>query len=355
MFSKLDEVVRRYEELAAMLQDPAVYGDRAKSQKVGREHKSLQEIVETYRKYRKLEDEIADQQELLRGDDRELASIVEEELPGLQKRQAQLGERLKILLLPKDPLDDKNILLEIRAGTGGEEAALFAADLLRMYLRYAEARGYKAEMMSQSLASAGGYKEAIVMLSGNEVYSNLKYEGGVHRVQRVPVTESQGRIHTSTVTVAVMPEADEVDVELDEKDLEISVMRAGGPGGQGVNTTDSAVRMIHIPTGISVHCQDERSQIKNKAKARKILLARLYELKERERQARETEQRRSMVGSGERAEKIRTYNFPQNRLTDHRIGLTLHKLDRVIEGDLDEVLDALKAHFQAEALQGHGS
>lgn len=355
MFSKLDEVVRRFEELSAMLQDPAVYGDHAKLQKVGREHKSLQEIVDTYREYRKLSDEIDDQQLLLRGDDRELAALVEEELPGLQQRLEQLGERLKVLLLPKDPLDDKNILLEIRAGTGGEEAALFAADLLRMYLRYAEAHGFRSEMMSQSLASAGGYKEAIVMLSGDEVYSNLKYEGGVHRVQRVPVTESQGRIHTSTVTVAVMPEADEVDVELDDKDLEISVMRAGGPGGQGVNTTDSAVRITHVPTGISVHCQDERSQIKNKAKARKILLARLYEIEERERREKETAQRRSMVGSGERAEKIRTYNFPQNRVTDHRIGLTLHKLDQVIDGDLDDVLDALKAYFQAEALRGQAS
>ncbi len=355
MFSKLDEVVKRFDELASQLQDPVVYGDPVRLQKVGREHKSLLQIVETYQEYRRLTGEIADQQELLRADDRELAALVEEELPGLQKREEELTERLKILLLPRDPLDKKNILIEIRAGTGGEEAALFAADLLRMYLRYAEARGYKAEMMSQSLASAGGYKEAIVMLSGPDVYSNMKYEGGVHRVQRVPVTESQGRIHTSTVTVAVMPEADEVDVELDEKDLEISVMRAGGPGGQGVNTTDSAVRIIHIPTGISVHCQDERSQIKNKAKARKILLARLYELKEGERQAKESAQRRSMVGSGGRAEKIRTYNFPQNRLTDHRIGLTLHKLDRVVEGDLDEVLDALKTYFQAEALRGQAS
>jgi peptide chain release factor 1 len=355
LFSKLDDVVKRYQTLGKQLEDPKVYSDRAKLQKVAREHKNLEEIVQVYKQYRKVETEIEEQQELLRTGDRELAELIEEELPGLQDRKEHLTEQLKVLLIPEDPLDEKNILLEIRAGTGGEEAALFASDLLRMYLRYAESLGWKSENMSESLASAGGYKEAIVMLSGSRVYSHLKFEGGVHRVQRVPTTESQGRIHTSTVTVAVMPEADEVDVALDEKDLEISVMRAGGPGGQSVNTTDSAVRIIHVPTGITVHCQDERSQIKNKAKARKILLARLYEREEKERQAELSAQRKSMVGSGGRAEKIRTYNFPQNRVTDHRIGLTLHKLDRIMEGDLNEMLDALKAHFQAEALKGNAS
>jgi peptide chain release factor 1 len=327
VFDKLGEVVRRFEELTAQLQDPGVYSDR-------------------------VEQEIDGNNQLLRGEDRDVAALAEEELPGLLSRRAELEERLKVLLLPKDPLDEKNILLEIRAGTGGEEAALFAAALFRMYQRYAEGRGWRLEVMSESQASAGGFKEVIALLSGDRVYSHLKYEGGVHRVQRVPVTESQGRIHTSTVTVAVLPEADEVDVSLNDKDLEISVSRAGGPGGQGVNTTDSAVRITHIPSGMTVHCQDERSQIKNKAKAKKILLARLYEAKMAEQQADRTQQRRSMVGSGGRAEKIRTYNFPQNRVTDHRISMTLKKLDRFIEGDLDEMLDALKAYFQAEALGG---
>jgi len=352
VFSKLDDVVKRYQELTNQLQDQAIYSDQKKLQSVSKERKNLEEIVETYQEYRKTDTEIEEQQEMLRGDDRELAALVEEELPQLQKKKEELTERLKVLLLPKDPLDDKNILLEIRAGTGGEEAALFAADVLRMYLRFAEEQGWNVERMSESLASAGGFKEVVVLLSGKQVYSSMKYEGGVHRVQRVPTTESQGRIHTSTVTVAVMPEADEVDVALDEKDLEISVMRAGGPGGQSVNTTDSAVRIIHVPTGISVHCQDERSQIKNKAKARKILMARLYEREEAERQAEQSAQRRNMVGTGGRAEKIRTYNYPQNRVSDHRIGLTLHKLDKVLEGALEEFIDALKTHFQAEALKG---
>ena len=352
MFDKLDEVVRRFEDLTTQLQDTAVYSDPARLQQVNRERKSLEEVVKTYQEYRRVEQEIDGNRELIQGDDRELAALAEEELPELTRRKAELDEKLKVLLVPKDPLDEKNILLEIRAGTGGEEAALFVADLFRMYQRYAEGRGWKLELMSESLASAGGLKEVIVLLSGDRVYSHLKFEGGVHRVQRVPVTESQGRIHTSTVTVAVLPEADEVDASLDNKDLEISVSRAGGPGGQGVNTTDSAVRMTHIPSGLTVHCQDERSQIKNKAKAKKILLARLYEMKMAEQQADRTQQRRSMVGSGERAEKIRTYNFPQNRVTDHRISTTLKKLDRFIEGDLDEMLDALKAYFQAEALGG---
>ena len=341
MFSKLDEVVKRYEELTARLEDPAVYSDPKKLEPVARERKGLQELVDTYTEYKETDREIAEQQELLKEDDRELVALIEEELPGLLQRKQELAERLKILLLPKDPLDEKNILLEIRAGTGGEEAALFVSDLLRMYLRFAESQGWQAEEMNQSPASAGGIKEAIIMLSGEAVYSHMKYEGGVHRVQRVPVTESQGRIHTSTVTVAVMPEADEVDIQLDEKDLEISVMRAGGPGGQSVNTTDSAVRMTHIPTGISVHCQDERSQIKNKAKARKILMARLLELEEKQRREQESAQRRSMVGTGERAEKIRTYNFPERRVTDHRINFTIYRLEQVLEGDLDELLKKL--------------
>lgn len=352
MFSKLDQVVERYQELSTQLQDPKVYADPARVQKIGKERKGIEEIVATYREYRKLEKEIAGSADLQKGSDRELAALAAEELPDLQVRLKDLEGRLKIQLMPKDPLDEKNILLEIRSGTGGEEAALFAADLFRMYGRYAERHDWSVEVMSQSEASAGGLKEIIVLLAGERVFSHLKFEGGVHRVQRVPVTEAQGRIHTSTVTVAVMPEADEVDVELEDKDLDISVCRAGGPGGQGVNTTDSAVIIVHKPTGLTVRCQDERSQQKNKAKAKKILLARLLEKKIREQEEQLTENRRRMVGSGERAEKIRTYNYPQNRVSDHRIGLTLHKLDRIMDGDLDEIIDALKTHYQAEALKG---
>ncbi len=352
MFSKLAEVEQRYEELTVRLQDPVVYGDPERLRKVSRERKGLEEIVRTFREYRKVGQDMAGNQELLRDGDRELAALASEELPGLAERKAELQRRLKVLLLPVDPLDAKNILIEIRAGTGGEEAALFASDLFRMYSRFAERRGWKIELMSESLASAGGFKEVVALLSGEQVYSTMKYEGGVHRVQRVPTTESQGRIHTSTVTVAVLPEADEVDVSLDEKDLEIDRYRSSGPGGQGVNTTDSAVRVTHIPTGIKVQCQDERSQIKNKARAMKILRARLYEKMLADQQAERSGQRRSMVGAGERAEKIRTYNYPQNRISDHRIGLTLRKLDRIIDGDLEEMIDALKAHFQAEALKG---
>ncbi len=352
MFAKLEEVERRFDELTRTLEDPAVYGDPDKLQRVGRERKGIEEIVATFREYRKVEQDLQGNRELAKGDDEELAELAAEEVPALEDKLDELEARLKVLLLPKDPLDDKDVILEIRAGAGGEEAALFAADLFRMYNRYAEQRGWRVELMSESQASAGGYKEVVVSLSGEQVYSTLKFEGGVHRVQRVPETESQGRIHTSTVTVAIMPQADEVDVKLDEKDLQIDRFRSSGPGGQSVNTTDSAVRITHIPTGLVVQCQDERSQIKNKAKALKILRARLYEKILAEQQAEQSESRRTMVGTGERAEKIRTYNFPQNRVSDHRIGLTLRKLDRFIDGELDEVFDALKAHFQAEALKG---
>ena len=355
MFSKLGEVVTRFEELSKLLEDPQIYQHPGKLQEIGRERKSLLELVETYGVYKKNEEEIVFHQEILGGADKELSALAEEELPGLLQRREALRQQLMILLLPKDPLDEKNIFIEIRSGTGGEEAALFAGDLFKMYQRYADSRGWRIEVMGTSSASAGGFKEIIALFSGVMVYSHMKFEGGVHRVQRVPETESQGRIHTSTVTVAVLPEADELDVALDEKDLEITVCRSGGPGGQGVNTTDSAVRIVHTPSGITVHCQDERSQIKNKAKAKKILLARLYDQKNAEQEASRSAQRRSMVGSGERAEKIRTYNFPSNRVTDHRIGFTSHKLDRFILGEMDDLLDALKTHYQAEALKGQSS
>ena len=352
MFAKLAEVEQRFDELGGMLEDPGVYGDPQRLQQVARERKQLEEIVATWRAYRQLEADIAGNRELAHGGDAELAELAAAELPEMQARLQELEQRLKELLLPKDPLDQKDVLLEIRAGAGGEEAALFAADLFRMYSRYAERRGWRVELMSESWASAGGYKEVVAALSGDAVYSTLKFEGGVHRVQRVPATESQGRIHTSTVTVAVLPEADEVDMAIDDKDLEIDRYRSSGPGGQSVNTTDSAVRITHVPSGLVVQCQDERSQIKNKAKALKILRARLYEQRLAEQQAALSQSRRSMVGGGQRAEKIRTYNFPQNRVSDHRIGLTLRKLDRFIDGELDDVIDALKARDRAEALKG---
>jgi len=355
VFSKLSEVEDRFELLSKKLEDPSIYGDPARLLKVSRERKGLEKVVVTYREYCRVEQELAGNRELLRGDDKELAEMAAMELPDLEAQSERLVQELKLLMLPKDPLDEKNILLEIRAGTGGEEAALFAADLFRMYGRYAEEKGWKVELMSESHASAGGFKEVVVLLSGDRVYSTMKFEGGVHRVQRVPATESQGRIHTSTVTVAIMPEADEVEMTIEAKDLEIRVCRAGGPGGQSVNTTDSAVRILHIPSGLVVQCQDERSQIKNKAKAMKVLRSRLLEKMLAEQHAERSADRRSMVGSGERAEKIRTYNFPQNRVSDHRIGLTLHKLDRFMEGALDELLDALKANNQAEALKGQAT
>jgi peptide chain release factor 1 len=351
VFEKLRDVEKRFEELSALLEDPRTYAEPQRVQKLNRERKSLEEVVAAFRRFRQVESQVLDDEELTRGSDRELAALAQEELPELRAELEALRARLMLLLLPRDPLDEKNVLLEIRAGAGGEEAALFAADLFRMYHRFAESRGWRVELLGESLAAAGGFKEAVALLSGERVYSSMKFEAGVHRVQRVPATEAQGRIHTSTVTVAILPEADEVDVALQDKDLEISVCRAGGPGGQGVNTTDSAVRIVHLPSGLVVQCQDERSQIKNKAKAMKILRARLLERKLEEQRQERVQTRRGMVGTGERAEKIRTYNFPQNRVSDHRIGLSLHTLDRFMEGELGEMLDALKAHHQAEALR----
>ena len=345
---KLEAVSLRTQEIDQLLCEPAVLADRQKLESLNRERAQIQPVVAAFGAWRALEKRIREDLEAL--DDPELGPLVRDELPGLEAERAVLEKQIQVLLLPQDPNDEKNTLLEIRGGTGGEEAALFAADLLRMYTRFAERRGWKVELLSTSNASAGGLKEAILLVSGNRVYSSLKYEGGVHRVQRVPVTEAQGRIHTSTATVAVLPEADDVDVSIDDKDLRFDIAASGGPGGQGVNTTNSAVQVTHLPTGIIVKCQDERSQIKNKSKALKILRSRLLDIEQQKHDDAVRDERRGMVKSGDRSEKIRTYNFPQNRLTDHRIGLTLHKLDRVIDGELDELIDALVAWHQAAAL-----
>jgi peptide chain release factor 1 len=349
---KLDQLVRRFGELEELLCRPEVLSDRAKAQKLTKERSDLEPLVTAMGRYRDLEKKIRDDEEAL--GDPELRELAQGELPALQEERTRLEGSIQLLLLPVDPNDKKNTILEIRSGEGGEEAALFAADLFRMYARYAERRGWKIEILSQSESATGGIKECIALVSGRDVYSQLRFEGGVHRVQRVPVTEQQGRIHTSTATVAVLPEADEVDVQIDEKDLEISIAASGGPGGQGVNTTNSAVQIQHKPSGIIVKCQDERSQLKNKAKALKVLRARLLEIEREKQEAQEAATRRSMVSTGERSQKIRTYNFPQNRVTDHRIRLTLSKLDRIIEGDVDELLTALRTSYQAERLQAAG-
>ncbi len=352
---QLEEVVNRYNELARQLSDPNVTSDSKRFQQIAKEHAGLRQLVETYETYRRAQKDLQGNKELLNESDEELRQMAKEEIPRLEKEIAELEESLKVLLLPKDPNDEKNIFLEMRAGTGGDEAALFVADLFRMYSRYAETRGWKVEIMDSNSTGIGGYKEMIAQISGDMVYSDLKYEGGVHRVQRVPKTETQGRIHTSTVTVAVLPEADDVEIKIQEKDLKIDVMRASGPGGQSVNTTDSAVRLTYIPTGEVVICRDEKSQHKNRAKALKILQARLFEAERAKQDAEISSQRKSMVGSGDRSEKIRTYNFPQNRLTDHRIGLTVHNLDMVMEGQIAPIIEALRAHYQAEALKGAAS
>ncbi len=351
MFQKLDQVENRYQELETLLADPKVLGNPKEMQKLGRERAELSQLVETYRAYKKVKEQIQESQELLQESDEEMRELAKAELQTLRERLTNLEEDLKILLLPKDPRDEKNVFLEIRAGTGGEEAALFAADLFRMYAKYAEKRRWRVDVVSQNPTGLGGFKEIIALVEGKGVYSQLKYESGVHRVQRVPVTEGSGRIHTSAVTVAVLPEADEVEVEINPNDLRIDVFRSSGPGGQSVNTTDSAVRVTHLPTGMVVSCQDEKSQHKNKAKAIKVLRARLLDKLMEEQRTEISEERKSQVGSGDRSERVRTYNFPQNRVTDHRIGLTLYHLDRVLEGDLDELSDGLSAHFRAEALK----
>ncbi|HEX3853914.1 MAG TPA: peptide chain release factor 1 [Polyangiaceae bacterium] len=348
---KLESIVRRHAELDQLLCDPKVFGDPQKLNSFNRERSSLSNIVEAFNEWRAVEKHVAEDREAL--NDPELGPLVRQELPELEEKLNNLEQRIFVLLLPKDPNDDKNTLLEIRAGTGGEEAALFAADLMRMYTRYAETRGWKIELLSSSDAAAGGIKEAILLVTGNRVFSSLKYEGGVHRVQRVPATEAQGRIHTSTATVAVLPEADEVELVIDDKDLRFDIAASGGPGGQGVNTTNSSVQITHLPTGMIVRCQDERSQIKNKAKGLKILRSRLLEIEQEKHDSAIRDERRGMVKSGDRSDKIRTYNFPQNRLTDHRVGLTLYKLDRVMDGDLTELLDAVGSFHQAALLQAN--
>ena len=352
MFEKLRQIEERSHEIARLLADPAVLGQPTEYRRLRKEHAELAAIVERFEAYRSVLNRLAEAQRILADDqDRELRELAQLEVSELTTRQATLEEELRQLLLPKDPYDDKNVFVEIRAGAGGDEAGLFAADLARMYTKYAERRKWKVEVMDSSPTGVGGFKEIALFLQGRGAWSRLKFERGVHRVQRVPATESSGRIHTSTVTVAILPEAEDVDVQVEEKDLRVDVYRSSGPGGQGVNTTDSAVRITHIPSGVVVTCQDERSQIKNRAKAMRVLKARLLERAQEEQAAAIAADRKSQVGTGERSERIRTYNFPQARVSDHRIGLTLHKLPAVLEGDLDELIDALAAADRAERLE----
>jgi len=352
MFEKLDAIEAKYKELTAALASPEVMSDSAKYQKTAKAHAEVAEIYEKYREYKDLKQGIADSKEMLASEtDPELREYAQQELTQLEERIARTEEDLKLLLVPKDPNDEKNVVLEIRAGTGGDEASLFAAELFRLYNRYAETQRWRVEVLSTSESGVGGLKEVIALVEGRGAYSKLKYEGGVHRVQRVPATETQGRVHTSTVTVAVMPEAEDVDVKIEAKDLRIDTFCSSGPGGQSVNTTYSAVRITHIPTNTVVSCQDEKSQIKNREKGMRVLRSRLYEMEQQKQQEALAKERRSMVGSGDRSEKIRTYNFPQNRVTDHRIGLTLHQLTDVMDGKLQPFVDALTTHYNAEKLK----
>jgi peptide chain release factor 1 len=352
MNERLKSLLDRHAELNALIQDPALAADQKKYRTIMKEYAYLSEVATLHGEIEQLYAEMADARELTQSEaDPEMKELAKAELDELTARKTAADEKLKFLLIPRDPLDEKNIIMEIRAGTGGEEAALFASDLYRMYSRFAETQGWKFEIMSLNETELGGYKEIVFSITGSNVYENLRYESGVHRVQRVPTTEASGRIHTSAVTVAVLPEADETEIDIKPEDLRIDVMRAGGPGGQCVNTTDSAVRITHLPTGINVHCQDEKSQIKNRAKAMRILRARLFEAEEARAAAERSEARKNQVGSGDRSERIRTYNFPQNRLTDHRINLTLYSLDHVMEGEVRDLFDALKLSAREDLLR----
>lgn len=352
MFERLDQIEARYEELTQALASPEIMSDSAKYQKTAKAHSEITPIVEKYREYKDLTRGIAESKALLADEtDADMRAYAEEELAKLEGRVGGVEEELKVLLLPKDPNDEKNVILEIRAGTGGDEATLFAAEVFRMYNRYAETQKWKVEVLSTSESSVGGLKEVIALIEGDRVYSRLKYESGVHRVQRVPETEQQGRVHTSAITVAVLPEAEDVDIKIEAKDLRIDTFCSSGPGGQSVNTTYSAVRITHIPTNTVVSCQDEKSQIKNREKAMRVLRSRLYEVEMQRQQDALAKERKQMVGSGDRSEKIRTYNFPQNRLTDHRIGFTIHQLEQVMDGKIQPLIDALITHFQAEKLK----
>jgi peptide chain release factor 1 len=351
LFEKLNEIEARYEDLTAQLSSPEVLSDSARLQKLAKTHAEMNQIVGQYREWKKIERHLAEaKQMVMEAEDAELKQMAHDEVRELEERKAVLEKGLKLLLIPRDPNDEKNVILEIRAGTGGEEAALFAGELFRMYSRYAESQGWRVEVLNSSPSDLGGLKEIEASIQGAKVYSKLKYESGVHRVQRVPATEQQGRIHTSAATVAVLPEADEIDVKIEAKDIRIDTFCSSGPGGQSVNTTYSAVRITHLPTGLVVSCQDEKSQIKNRARAMRVLRARLYEMEQQKQHEQIAAERRDQIKSGDRSEKIRTYNFPQNRVTDHRIGLTLHQLDSVMDGKLGALVDGLVAHYETERL-----
>ncbi len=351
MFDRLEQLEERFVDLEREMSDPALVSDQQRYQKVGKQHRDMQPVIEKYREYKRTRDGVAEAKAMLAETDEDMRAMAQEELSSLEPRLLEIDEELKIMLLPKDPNDDKNVVLEIRAATGGDEASLFAAEVFRMYLRYAELHRWKVEILSETESTVGGMKDVTALIEGDRVYSSLKYESGVHRVQRVPATETQGRVHTSAITVAVLPEAEEVDVKIEQKDLRVDTFCSSGPGGQSVNTTYSAIRITHLPTNTVVSCQDEKSQIKNREKAMRVLRSRLYEVEMEKQHQIQASARKSQVGTGDRSEKIRTYNFPQNRLTDHRIGLTLHQLEYVMEGKLQPVVDALIAHDTAERLK----